>query len=79
MRGPDLRPLYEAATNRTRTCLVYGEACSGDAADARRLAGVPGVRLEPVADWAGHDAQVRLIEQDRFGALLAEALGPAPP
>lgn len=74
--GPDLRPLYEAATSRPRVRLVFGGDNAFDVDQARRLEDVPGVTLEVVPSWAGHNVFLDLIERGRYAKLLADLLSP---
>jgi pimeloyl-ACP methyl ester carboxylesterase len=68
--GPDLRPLYLAADRRPYVHILYGADNEIDAMQAGNFAGIPGVTLEAVPEWKGHDVFVQVIAEGRLPTLL---------
>ncbi len=67
----DLRELYLAAARRPRTELYFGDNAWDDRIHNEHMAGVPGVTLHPVPDYAGHGALPELIRRGEFDPILA--------
>ena len=70
----DLRRLYQQASHPPRALMVYGEHNWDDRIHAEHMAGLPGVTLQQIDGYKGHNCAVELIRAGRFGALLEEAL-----
>ena len=70
----DLRTLYQKATSKPLTRLVYAANNDDDHVSALAMSGISGITIEPVPDCSAHDAHVKLIEQGRFGPLLRDTL-----
>ena len=66
----DLRELYLSAPRRPLTELFYGENAWDDRIHSEHMAGVPGVILHPVPDYAGHGALPELIRRGQFDRIL---------
>jgi hypothetical protein len=66
----DLVPLYRDGSG-VRARIMYGERNAGDRQQADRMAGLPGVTVEALADWESHHLLGGLIRAGR----LAEVLG----
>jgi pimeloyl-ACP methyl ester carboxylesterase len=70
----DLHALYAAHPAPPRTVLCYGDAHAEDAETATRMRDLPGVRLEPIAGYGGHDTMMEAIRLWRFEMLMTELL-----
>ncbi len=73
----DLRELYLAAARRPPAELYYGDKCWDDRIHAEHMAGVPGVELKPLRDYAGHGALPELIRRREFDEVLARFVAEA--
>jgi pimeloyl-ACP methyl ester carboxylesterase len=73
----DLRQLYLAAERRPRVLASYGEHNWDDRLHAEYLRGVPGVTLQPIEDFMGHNAAMELVRRGQFQDLLDWLVAPA--
>ena len=74
----DLRELYLGSARRPRAELFYGDKCWDDRIHAEHMAGVPGIELKPVQDYAGHGALPELIQRRQFDEVLARFVTATP-
>lgn len=72
--GLDVVPIYESASPRPRTRLVYAGLHQEDAAQAERLAHLPEVQLISIAGLDCHDTIAYLLANGEFTRLLDDLI-----
>jgi len=75
----NLAEAYAAAPRTPRLILCFGAGHERDRTEAERMAGLPGVRLEPAEGFAGHGAVRWFLQQGRLPGLVAALFGDASP
>lgn len=72
----DLREVYLRAPRHPELVLFYGDKCWDDRIHSEHMAGIPGVRLEPMAGFDGHGVVPKLIRRGQFDAVLDRLIVP---
>ena len=74
--GPlDLRALYLGAGRTPRATLIYGDSCWDDRLQAEHMAGVEGIKLNPLKNYDGHGCINAMIIQQTFERALRSFVG----